>query len=54
MAVTSSPRVFTTVVGERRSEVPRTLAEPVPQALSLLDARAVGQPRGEPDRGLLS
>jgi len=34
---TSSPRVFTTVVGDRRSEVPRTLAEPVPQALSLLD-----------------
>jgi NCS1 family nucleobase:cation symporter-1 len=28
---------FVTVPGDRRSEVPRTLAEPVPQALSLLD-----------------
>jgi nucleobase:cation symporter-1, NCS1 family len=33
----SSPKVFTTVRGDRRSEVPRTLVEPVPQALSLLD-----------------
>src|ERR1039458_7877070 len=28
---------FTVVLGNRRSEVPRTLAEPVPQALSLVD-----------------
>ena len=28
---------FVTVRGDRHSEVPRTLAEPVPQALSLLD-----------------
>lgn len=28
---------FTTVAGDRRSEAPRTLAEPVPQALSLID-----------------
>ena len=28
---------FVTVTGDRRSEVARTLAEPVPQALSLLD-----------------
>src|ERR1700733_8248395 len=28
---------FVTVAGDRRSEVARTLAEPVPQALSLLD-----------------
>ena len=28
---------FTTVAGDRHSEAPRTLAEPVPQALSLLD-----------------
>jgi putative hydroxymethylpyrimidine transporter CytX len=28
---------FVTVPGDRRSEAPRTLAEPVPQALSLLD-----------------
>src|SRR5260370_4843809 len=28
---------FVTVRGDRRSEVARTLAEPVPQALSLLD-----------------
>ncbi len=28
---------FTTVVGDRRSEAPRTLAEPVPQVLSLAD-----------------
>src|ERR1700679_368726 len=28
---------FVTVPGDRRSEVARTLAEPVPQALSLLD-----------------
>src|SRR6202000_1802983 len=28
---------FTTVPGDRRSEAPRTLAEPVPQALSFVD-----------------
>ena len=37
MVATSSSKVFTTVRGDRRSEVPRTLVEPVPQALSLLD-----------------
>src|SRR6202046_1469170 len=35
--VTSSSGEFVTVAGDRRSEVARTLAEPVPQALSLLD-----------------
>src|SRR5437870_9215106 len=36
---TSTPTsgTFVTVPGDRRSEVARTLAEPVPQALSLLD-----------------
>ena len=37
MVATSSPKVFTAVRGDRRSEVARTLVEPVPQALSLLD-----------------
>ena len=43
MAATTSDRAttandpFVTVPGNRRSEVARTLAEPVPQALSLLD-----------------
>src|ERR1700722_14084463 len=36
-SVTSSSGEFVTVAGDRRSEVARTLAEPVPQALSLLD-----------------
>jgi putative hydroxymethylpyrimidine transporter CytX len=34
---TDQHEVFVTVPGDRRSEVARTLAEPVPQALSLLD-----------------
>src|SRR6266498_374664 len=34
---TSTTDTFVTVQGDRRSEVARTLAEPVPQALSLLD-----------------
>jgi putative hydroxymethylpyrimidine transporter CytX len=34
---TDSDDAFVTVPGDRRSEVARTLAEPVPQALSLLD-----------------
>jgi nucleobase:cation symporter-1, NCS1 family len=34
---TTPPAPFVTVPGNRRSEVARTLAEPVPQALSLLD-----------------
>src|SRR5215472_15360593 len=34
---TSAPGTFVTVPGDRHSEVARTLAEPVPQALSLLD-----------------
>ena len=33
----STPTTFVTVPGDRHSEVARTLAEPVPQALSLLD-----------------
>ena len=39
MAVTftSSPDTFVTVPGDRHSEVARTLADPVPQALSLFD-----------------
>src|SRR5947209_9020921 len=40
MAVTPTTQAkdtFVTVPGDRRSEVARTLAEPVPQALSLLD-----------------
>jgi len=36
-AAGSAHEAFTTVPGDRRSEVGRTLAEPVPQALSLLD-----------------
>ena len=36
-SVTSSSGEFVTIRGDRRSEVARTLAEPVPQALSLLD-----------------
>ena len=36
-SVTSSAGEFVTIPGDRRSEVARTLAEPVPQALSLLD-----------------
>jgi NCS1 family nucleobase:cation symporter-1 len=38
-ATTTGPaeQTFVTVPGDRRSEVARTLAEPVPQALSLLD-----------------
>src|ERR1700735_107342 len=36
-SVTSSSGEFVTIPGDRRSEVARTLAEPVPQALSLLD-----------------
>ena len=34
---TTANDTFVTVPGDRRSEVARTLAEPVPQALSLLD-----------------
>src|SRR5260370_19999827 len=34
---TTANDAFVTVPGDRRSEVARTLAEPVPQALSLLD-----------------
>jgi NCS1 family nucleobase:cation symporter-1 len=34
---TSGTGNFTTVQGDRKSEAPRTLAEPVPQALSFLD-----------------
>ncbi len=34
---TSTPDAFVTVPGDRHSEVARTLAEPVPQALSALD-----------------
>jgi NCS1 family nucleobase:cation symporter-1 len=37
MTATSSRKAFTTVVGNRHSEVPLTLAEPVPRALGLLD-----------------
>src|SRR6202041_1732101 len=36
-SVTSSSGEFVTIAGDRRSEVAHTLAEPVPQALSLLD-----------------
>jgi len=34
---TSKPMEFTVVLGDRRSEVPHTLVEPVPQALGLFD-----------------
>ena len=34
---TAAPGAFVTVPGDRHSEVARTLAEPVPQALSALD-----------------
>ncbi|MBW4030926.1 MAG: allantoin permease [Acidobacteria bacterium] len=37
MATTPSSEQFTIVAGDRHSEVPRTLNEPVPQALGLLD-----------------
>lgn len=37
MVATSDSRVFTTIPGDRHSEVPKTLAEPVPRALSLFD-----------------
>ena len=37
MTDTSRPMEFTVVLGDRHSEVPRTLAEPVPQALGLFD-----------------
>ena len=36
-ADTSEKNAFVTVPGDRRSEVGRTLAEPVPQSLGLLD-----------------
>ena len=36
-SASTSENTFVTVQGDRRSEVGRTLAEPVPQALSLLD-----------------
>jgi putative hydroxymethylpyrimidine transporter CytX len=36
-AASSGTGTFTTVQGDRTSEAPRTLAEPVPQALSFLD-----------------
>jgi nucleobase:cation symporter-1, NCS1 family len=35
--VPSTPAEFTTIRGDRHSEVARTLAEPVPQALSMVD-----------------
>ncbi len=37
MATTPTSQPFEIVAGDRRSEVPRTLNEPVPQALGLLD-----------------
>ena len=37
MTDTSKPMEFTVVLGDRRSEVPHTLVEPVPQALGLFD-----------------
>src|SRR5579863_8870983 len=37
MVTTSDSQVFTTIAGDRRSEVPRNLAAPVPRALSLID-----------------
>jgi nucleobase:cation symporter-1, NCS1 family len=37
MVATSDTPSFTTVLGDRRSEVPKTLVEPVPRALSLCD-----------------
>ena len=37
MTATSTPGTFVTFQGDRHSEVARNLAEPVPQALSLLD-----------------
>src|ERR1039457_7697075 len=37
MVATSDPQVFTAVPGDRHSEVPKALAEPVPRALSLFD-----------------
>jgi len=37
MVATPDSRVFSTVPGDRRSEVPNTLAEPVPRALSVFD-----------------
>src|SRR5271154_3489423 len=37
MVATSDPQVFTTVPGDRNSEVSKTLAEPVPLSLSLFD-----------------
>lgn len=37
MALTPTSRPFIIVAGDQRSEVPRTLDEPVPQALGLLD-----------------
>ena len=36
MTATSTPSTFVTIPGDRHSEVARTLAEPVPQALSML------------------
>jgi putative hydroxymethylpyrimidine transporter CytX len=36
-ATGTAPDTFVTVPGDRHSEVPRTLADPVPQALSLFD-----------------
>jgi hypothetical protein len=36
-ATANTEDIFVTVPGSRHSEVARTLAEPVPQALSLLD-----------------
>ena len=47
MAATTTDQkdTFVTVPGDRRSEVARTLAEPVPQALSLLDQFGPGGQR---------
>jgi hypothetical protein len=42
---TDQKDTFATVPGDRRSEVARTLAEPVPQALSLLDQFGSGSQR---------
>ena len=39
---TNTEDVFVTVPGDRHSEVARTLAEPVPQALSLLTSSGYG------------
>jgi hypothetical protein len=42
---TDQKDTFVTVPGDRRSDVARTLAKPVPQALSLLDQFGPGRQR---------